>query len=186
MFNNIISIVKGGKIKMNQKEIDYLILQIPQMDNAFDELYEKTKTSVFAYIMSIIKNYDDSRDIFQEVYVKLYLAAKNYQSQKKPLAWIYTIARNECYLYLRRQNLTQEYQDYLYCPPETDMHTKMILEQLFESLNDQEREVIIMHALWGLKHHEIAGLLDIPLATSLSSYHRGMKKMKKIGVKSYE
>ena len=39
MFNNIISIVKGGKIKMNQKEIDYLILQIPQMDNAFDELY---------------------------------------------------------------------------------------------------------------------------------------------------
>ena len=105
MFNNIISIVKGGKIKMNQKEIDYLILQIPQMDNAFDELYEKTKTSVFAYIMSIIKNYDDSRDIFQEVYVKLYLAAKNYQSQKKPLAWIYTIARNECYLYLRIQNL---------------------------------------------------------------------------------
>ena len=79
MFNNIISIVKGGKIKMNQKEIDYLILQIPQMDNAFDELYEKTKTSVFAYIMSIIKNYDDSRDIFQEVYVKLYLAAKNYK-----------------------------------------------------------------------------------------------------------
>ncbi len=186
MFINIISIVKGGKIKMNQKEIDYLILQIPQMDNAFDELYEKTKTSVFAYIMSIIKNYDDSRDILQEVYVKLYLAAKNYQSQKKPLAWIYTIARNECYLYLRRQNLTQEYQDYLYCPPETDMHTKMILEQLFESLNDQEREVIIMHALWGLKHHEIAGLLDIPLATSLSSYHRGMKKMKKIGAKSYE
>lgn len=43
-----------------------------------------------------------------------------------------------------------------------------------------------MHALWGLKHHEIAGLLDIPLATSLSSYHRGMKKMKKIGAKSYE
>ena len=178
MFNNIIGIVKGGKIKMNQKEIDYLILQIPQMDNAFDELYESGKVKYFGV--------SNSRDILQEVYVKLYLAAKNYQSQKKPLAWIYTIARNECYLYLRRQNLTQEYQDHLYCPPETDMHTKMILEQLFESLNDQEREVIIMHALWGLKHHEIAGLLDIPLATSLSSYHRGMKKMKKIGAKSYE
>ena len=68
---------------MNQKEIDELILQIPHVDNALDELYEKTKTSVFAYIMSIIKNYDDSSDILQEVYVKIYLAAKNYQSQKK-------------------------------------------------------------------------------------------------------
>lgn len=164
---------------MNQKEIDQLILQIPQIDDAFDELYSQTKTSVFAYIMSIIKNYDDSTDILQEVYVKLYLAARNYQSQRKPLAWIYTIARNECYLHLRRQNLTHEYQDYLYCPPETDMNTKMILEYLFESLNDQEREVIIMHSLWGLKHYEIADLLGIPIATSLSSYHRGMKKMKK-------
>ena len=158
---------------MNQKEIDDLILQIPHIDNALDQLYEKTKTSVFAYIL-------------QEVYVKIYLAAKNYQSQKKPLAWIYTIARNESYLHLRRQNVTQEYQDHLYCPPETDMHTQMILEHLFESLNDQEREVIIMHSLWGLKHHEIASLLNIPIATSLSSYHRGMKKMKKIGEKTYE
>ena len=171
---------------MNQKEIDDLILQIPHIDNALGQLYEKTKTSVFAYIMSIIKNYDDSSDILQEVYVKIYLAAKNYQSQKKPLAWIYTIARNESYLHLRRQNVTQEYQDHLYCPPETDMHTQMILEHLFESLNDQEREVIIMHSLWGLKHHEIASLLNIPIATSLSSYHRGMKKMKKIGEKTYE
>lgn len=172
--------MKGGKqMTMNQKEIDQLILQIPQIDDAFDELYSQTKTSVFAYIMSIIKNYDDSTDILQEVYVKLYLAARNYQSQRKPLAWIYTIARNECYLHLRRQNLTHEYQDHLYCPPETDMNTKMILEYLFESLNDQEREVIIMHSLWGLKHYEIADLLGIPIATSLSSYHRGMKKMKK-------
>lgn len=32
---------------MNQKEIDDLILQIPHIDNALDQLYEKTKTSVF-------------------------------------------------------------------------------------------------------------------------------------------
>ena len=38
------------------------------------------------------------------------------------------------------------------------VHTKMILEQLFESLNDQEREVSIMHARWGLKQQDMAGL----------------------------
>ena len=55
-----------------------MILTIPQSDNAFDKLYEKTKTIVFAYIMSIIKNYDDSRDILQEVYIKIYLASQQY------------------------------------------------------------------------------------------------------------
>lgn len=171
---------------MNQKEIDRLILQIPQMNDAFNELYTLTQTQVFAYIMSIVKNYDDSSDILQEVYIKIYFAAKNYQSQRKPLAWIYTIARNECYLHLRRQSDNQEYQDHLYCPPSADLHTQMILEHLFGELSDREREIIIMHSLWGFKHYEIADLLDIPIATSLSHYHRGMKKMKKLGAKHYE
>ncbi|MED9812033.1 MAG: hypothetical protein UFX20_08035, partial [Longibaculum muris] len=61
---------------MDNKELDQLILTIPQSDNAFDKLYEKTKNIVFAYIMIIIKNYDDSRDILQEVYIKIYLASQ--------------------------------------------------------------------------------------------------------------
>lgn len=165
---------------MDNREIDQLILQIPQNDNSFHEFYHKTKTIVFAYIMSIIKNYDDSSDILQEVYVKIYLAAQNYQSQKKPLAWVFTIARNECYFFLRQRHLNIEYDDQLSLPQNINMDTKLILEELFTVLNDQERQVIIMHSLWGLKHFEIANLLEIPLSTSLSSYRRGIKKMKEV------
>lgn len=173
-------------MRMDNKELDQLILEIPHNENAFTKLYEQTKTIVFAYIMSIVKNYDDSSDILQEAYIKIYLAASSYQSMKKPLAWIYTIARNECYLLLRRKTANQEYDDNLSLPQNVDMDTKMILEQLFEILNDKEREVIIMHSLWGLKHNEIADFLEIPIATSLSYYHRGMKKMKKVWRNDYE
>lgn len=166
---------------MNNREIDQLILNIPQIDNAFHELYEKTRTLVFAYIMSIIKNYDDSSDIMQETYIKIYLASSSYHSMKKPLAWIFTIARNECYLHLRRRKMNQEYDDNMSLPQVNNWETQIILEQLFQVLNDKEREIIIMHSLWGFKHYEIATLLDIPLATSLSCYRRGMKKMKEIG-----
>lgn len=165
---------------MDNKEIDQLILKIPHTDNAFHELYTKTKTIVFAYIMSIIKNYDDSSDILQEVYIKIYLAAKNYESQRKPLAWIFTIARNESYLFLRRKQSNLEYDDQLSLPQNIDFDTKLLLEELFKILNDLERQVIIMHSLWGLKHFEIAQLLEIPISTSLSNYHRGIKKMKEV------
>ena len=72
---------------------------------------------------------------------------------KKPMAWIYTIARNECYLYLRRKTCDQQYDDNIALPENINIHTKMILEQLFEQLNDREREIIIMYSLWGLKQY---------------------------------
>lgn len=166
---------------MDNEELDRLILDIPFHEESFQELYEKTKTMIFAYIMSMVKNYEDSDDIMQEVYIKVYLAAKNYQSQTKPLAWLYTIAKNECLLHLRRKKINLEYDDCLLLPQDMSGEARLFLEDLLTVLNDQERQVIVMHSLWGLKHYEIANLLQIPLSTSLSSYRRGMKKMKKIG-----
>ena len=164
---------------MNNKKIDRLLLKLFSDENAFQELYEYTQTIVFAYIMGVLKNYDDSKDVMQETYIKIYLASQHYQSMSKPLAWIYTIARNECYTFLRRKKYNQEYDDNIVLPHTMDSQTKLILEGLFEILNDKERQVIIMHSLWGFKHHEIAKLLDISLSSSLASYHRGLKKMKK-------
>ena len=38
---------------------------------------------------------------------------------------------------------------------------------------------MILHALTGLKHREIAEILDLPLGTVISKYNRALKKMKK-------
>ncbi len=164
---------------MDNKTIDQLLLKLFSDEKAFKEFYEYTHTFVFAYIMSLLKNYDNSRDVMQEVYIKIYQASQNYYSMRKPLAWIYTIARNECYMQIRRDKYTDEYHDNISLPQNTDQNTQMILENLFTLLNEKERQVIVMHSLWGFKHHEIAEFLQISISTSLSCYHRGMKKMKK-------
>ncbi len=170
--------MKGEK-DMDNKKIDQLLLNLFSNENSFQELYEYTRTIIFAYIMGLLKNYDDSNDVMQETYIKIYLASKNYQSMSKPLAWIYTIARNECYTHLRRKSYNDEYDDNVVLPESMDKNTRILLENLFEILNEKERQVIIMHSLWGFKHHEIAKLLDISISTSLSCYRRGMKKMQK-------
>ena len=46
-------------------------------------------------------------------------------------------------------------------------------------LGDQERQILILHAVTGLKHREIAEMLGMPLATVLSKYARSLKKLKK-------
>ena len=53
-----------------------------------------------------------------------------------------------------------------------------VLQQALASLGDVERQVVLLHAVTGLKHREIAALLEMPLATVLSKYHRALKKLR--------
>ena len=55
---------------------------------------------------------------------------------------------------------------------------RMMLEALLSVLEDQEREIVTLHALTGLKHREIAALLGLPLPTVLSKYSRALKKLR--------
>ena len=65
-----------------------------------------------------------------------------------------------------------------------DLETRMWLKQLFRVLNDEERQIIVMHVVTGMKHREIADQMNKPLGTVLSKYNRGLRKLKKSVEKS--
>ena len=54
----------------------------------------------------------------------------------------------------------------------------MVLEAALNILSDEERQIITLHSISGLKQREIADLLNLKLTTVLSKYHRGLKKLK--------
>ena len=47
------------------------------------------------------------------------------------------------------------------------------------SLSAEERQIVMLHAAAGFRHREIAEMLELPLSTVLSKYHRARNKMKK-------
>lgn len=53
----------------------------------------------------------------------------------------------------------------------------MMLEAVLSALSDEERAIVTLHALTGLRHREIAALLGLPLPTVLSKYSRALKKL---------
>ena len=55
---------------------------------------------------------------------------------------------------------------------------KELLGLCFHILTDEERNIVVLHALSGLKFREIANILEKPLATVLSKYHRSLKRLK--------
>ena len=72
----------------------------------------------------------------------------------------------------------EDWQDRMPDHPAVSREDRLTLQALLEQLEDQEREIVTLHALTGLKHREIAALLEIPLATVLSKYSRALKKLK--------
>ena len=61
----------------------------------------------------------------------------------------------------------------------TNVENRMMLEKLFETLSLDDRNLIILHDVSGLKHREIAEFLGMPLGTVLARYRRGIQKLQK-------
>ena len=169
------------KLKIDEK----LFARIAADDMAaFEELYRVTERSVYAFVLSILKNHDDALDVAQDTYLRIRAAAHLYKPMGKPMAWVFTIARNLSISKIRSRKLSDSVQvddleNDLSFSYVTDSGDKLVLQTAFKILSDQEREIILLHTISGFAHREIAESLNMPLSTVLSKYHRGLKKLKK-------
>ena len=166
------------------KQLDQLLASIKTGDtDALAALYRLCSTAVYAYSFSILKNNEDAEDVLQDCFISIFENAHRYHSTGKPMAWILTIAKNLCLQNLRQRKkaepLSQE--DWRGCMDactEMTADDKVVLQQCMEKLSDDERQIVVLHAVSGFKHREIAALMDLALPTVLSKYHRAIKKMK--------
>ncbi len=149
--------------------------------SALAEAFEMTKTAIYGFVLSLLKDKYEAEDVFQEVYIKVYENAASYEAKGKPMAWMITIAKNQCYMRFRKVKNEQSIEDAdELWTDSTNVEDRIMLETAFLHLSDEERNIVILHVLSGLKHREIAQILDMPLATVLSKYHRTIKKLKGI------
>ncbi len=59
-----------------------------------------------------------------------------------------------------------------------DAEDRLVLAKAMEQLSEEECQIIFLHAVSGLRHREIAGIVGMPLNTVLSKYRRGLKKLR--------
>lgn len=149
----------------------------------FKKLYTETKSSVYGFALSVLKNPDDAEDVLQDCFVKVFSAAADYKSQGKPLAWILTITRNLCLQLLRDKKKQadipeEDWEKYIGESDNVSTEDNIVLTELLQTLAEDERQIVVLHAVSGLKHREIADFLKIPLSTVLSKYNRSLKKLK--------
>ena len=165
-------------------ELERLLLQVGQGDrDAFARLYSLARGAVYALALSLLQDAHEAQDTAQDTFVKVWESAPSYRPQGSPMAWMLTIARNLARSRLRRggRQVGLEDEEWNAIPadlPAVSPEDRQVLQEALARLGEEERRIVLLHAVTGLKHREIAQLLELPLSTVLSKYHRGLKKMK--------
>lgn len=166
-------------------DYDKLIIEISKGDiNSLEKLYRDLGPSVFGLALSILKSKTLAEDVLQDTFVRVKTAAGDYRPGTNGRAWILTIARNIA-ISIVRSSQYETYADEA-LPREADDTDHMqksidslMLKETLSKLDEQERQIVLLHAVKDLKHREIAEIIDIPLGTVLWKYHRAIKKMSK-------
>lgn len=168
------------------RELDRLLLRVGQGDReAFARLYNLTRGAVYALALSLLHDAHEAQDVAQDAFVRVWESAPAYRPQGSPMAWLLTIARNLALARLRRagrqaQLGEEEWNAIPARDPGVTPEDRQLLQQALAALGEEERQVILLHAVAGLRHREIARLLEKPLSTVLSKYHRGLAKLRSL------
>lgn len=183
----LFSVINGSPQKRAPIKFDESLIARIGMDDeeAFLELYQSINQPLFAFILGLVADFHEAEDILQETYLKIRAAAHLYQPQGKPMAWIFTIARNLARMHFRQsqRDADESIEDIdaegLFSS-EMDHQDRIVMKNLLEKLDEDERTIILLHTVSGYKHREIAQNLEKPISTVLSRYNRGIKKLRKI------
>ena len=160
------------------------IAQIAAGDmDALRRLYDAVGDQVYGFALSLVRHPQDAEDVLQETFVRIYAFAGQYRPQGKPLAWIFTIARR---LAMDKHRLQSRTQPLSACVDAVDLgyiaevDGRLLLHSLLNRLPEEDRQILILHAVVGMKHREIAAVMERPLNTVLSRYRRALQHLQSI------
>lgn len=151
---------------------------------ALEKIFNEMKNSIFSFVLMRTNNRQLSEDILQETMLQIYKSAKSYKRFSNPKAWILTIAKNNAVSAIRKTCKEQE----LNSAQKDDnssllINSKINVLEMLSVLSSDQREIVILHAISGLKHKEISQLLGIPLGTVCWKYNESIKKLRKLNYK---
>ncbi|HGY56573.1 MAG TPA: sigma-70 family RNA polymerase sigma factor [Caldithrix abyssi] len=175
---------------MSDREDKELVKRCVKGDQkAFEALVDKYQKTVFNIIYRLIHNYDESEDLTQKVFIKVYENLDAFNSRYKFFSWLYRIAVNESLNHIKaKKRLTPLEEGYAASEkrPDETFNGKEVSERLqnaINQLNANYRTVIILKHFQNCSYSEIADIVDIPEKTVKSRLFTARQLLKDILIK---
>ena len=149
-----------------------------------EKIYRDYHGKVFGYIRSKINSVQDAEDITADVFVKAFEKLDSFDESKASLStWIYTITRNTLTDYFRTRKEFAEIPETMEADTslEDDVcNTEMleVLAKTLETLDERERDIIILRFYSGKTLREISSQMGISYAYVKVLQNKAFDKIK--------
>lgn len=166
---------------MNRKKMDECLVRTQAGDKtAYSLFYAETAKGVFAFLYGYYNNYARTEEAVQETYYKALKNIAQYRAGSDARAWLLQIAKNIARNDLKQAKRESTLSDEELAPLLTEQISDgCVFDAINRALDQTEKQIVILHVLWGYKHREVAEKLQMPLGTVTSKYKVSVAKLKK-------
>ena len=89
-----------------QKKSDQELMSLVKLNDdqdAFALIYDRHSAAVYSFVRNMVKNDSVSEEIAHEAFLKLYNNRDKYETGRKLVSWLWSIARNLCIDWMRKR-----------------------------------------------------------------------------------
>jgi RNA polymerase sigma-70 factor (ECF subfamily) len=154
---------------------------------AFEFILSFFEKAIYNYCLRILKNSYNAKDVTQDTFIKVYTHRKDIDPEKNIKTWIFTIATNTAYDFLRGKKRKNEVS--------LDENIETIdsfeayygeegkvsdVDKALERINPEYKKAILLFYQQGFAYTEIAAMLETPINTVKTHISRGKEQLKEI------
>jgi len=160
---------------------------------AFEQILFLYEKRIYAYIYGFVNQKYDAEDLTQETFVKLYKNVKNIDTEKSFKSWLYKIATNTVYDWLRRKRgvpvileLNEEIAELEDVETMDDNNPydreekKKLVDDALQAVKPAHKKILHLFYREDLGYKEIAKALNIPINTVKTNLRRAKAALREI------
>lgn len=185
---------------MQLSDTDLIIQAQKGNQNAFEELVYRYDRSVLSIALKYSNNEDDAKDLYQEVFIRVYRSIKGFRFQSEFSTWLFRITTNVCLTYKSRskehlrvsidkdiddeENEIRETTELVYdglSPEEISSGADIgeVVNAAVESLSPKQKMTFVLKHYEGYKIREIAEMLNCKEGTVKKYLFDATKNLRK-------
>ena len=163
------------------------LINVQTKEKAFRELISLYKERLYWHVRKIVISHDDTDDVLQNTFIKIYKNIGKFKQESKLFSWMYRIATNEAITFINKRIKERkidisEVQEQIVSTLESDIYfsgeeIQEILQKAIASLPQKQQLVFNMKYFDNIKYTQISEILGTSVGALKASYFHAVKKI---------
>lgn len=174
--------VEGNVFLMNKNKLHIAMqMVIENKEQNFEMFYKECKDYAFKIAFGIIKNKEDSEDIVQNLFLKIYKLPKDKLPSKNEASWLYTVVKNETLNYIKSKRKDMNLDDLQIYKDDIEISNLIngaSYNELMKKLNSEEELIVKLKTESHFTFKEIAKILGKNENTVKWKYYSAIHTLK--------